>query len=360
MGLNQLAKSHGLQLESADLQRALQKAGREWLRIQPEPCALAQAANWLALVDQDPNFYGLLVRSILEDKGLEPPKRLQAARSLLELAFQNNHLIYHSLLALAYVALRNGLTRNQGHWVVMALATSHAQHQFRSAAEAQAFLRIVLRSPEISPKDRALIVGLMLSDPTLAPSWGGPLLQTVIETRKVERKVLRNLCRRVVEGGEPLAGLRPTLALQPLKSIAEELGDDMEPEVLLAVSLMRQNRQDRLALFGIRAFPDRLGREAVVALAELGDDVATLLRWALTRGGKSERSTSAALGALDVMEKDRTVAGSDTVARTLLQLAAAHASADVRQTATRLASQFKIRMVAPEATALRQGVAAAK
>lgn len=356
MGLIQLAKSHGLSIESAELSRALQKAGREWLRINDNA---TQPQSWLTLLDGDANFYGLFVRAVLEDKALEPPKRLQAARSLLEVSFEQTHLVYHCLLALAYVALRTGLTRNQGHWVVMALATSTAQQQFKSAAEAQAFVRIVLRSPEISPKDRALIVGLLLSDPVIAPSWGGPLLQTVIETRKVERKVLRNLCRRIVEGGEPLAGLRPTLALQPLKSIAEELGDDMEPEVLLAVSLMRQNRQDRLALFGVRQFPDKLARESVVALAELGDDVPTLLRWAMTRGGKSERSTSAALGALDVMEKDRSLAGSDTVARTILQLALAHAAPEVRQTSTRLAGHFKIRMT-PVEPALRTGVAAAK
>jgi hypothetical protein len=335
----------------------LNKAAREWARLHDGE-APASTTDLLALLDQDANFYGLLVRAMLEDKGLEPPKRLQAARSLLEVAFLGSPLIHHCLLALAYVALRNGLSRNQGHWVVMALATTTAKQQFKSAAEAQAFVRIVLRSPEISPKDRALIVGLILSDPSLSPAWGGPLLQTVLETRRVERKVLRNLCRRVVEGGEPLSGLRPTLALQPLKSIAEELGDDMEPEVLLAVSLMRQNRQDRLALFGVRHFPDGLAREAVVALAELGDDLPTLLRWAVTRGGKSERSTASALGALDVLEKDRNLA-TDSVARTILQLAATHASADVREEANRLAGRLKIRVGLAETT-VRQGVAAAK
>ena len=140
------------------------------------------------LLDTDPNFFGLFTRCVLEDKSFGPERRQQAARSLLEVAFGGPGLIHHCLLAVAFVGLKTGIPRSQGQWLTMALATSTAHQQFRNSGEVVAFVRIVLRSPDIAPKDRALLVGLLLSDEAVAPLWGPVLLRTVLESGRVERR----------------------------------------------------------------------------------------------------------------------------------------------------------------------------
>ncbi|MHB2016308.1 MAG: hypothetical protein ACYCW6_05105 [Candidatus Xenobia bacterium] len=351
MGLIELAENYGLDLASKEVEGALAKAGQQWQKL-PDNADVEVSLDALkALLDTDPNFYGLFTRCVLEDKSFGAERRQQAARSLLEVAFGGPGLIHHCLLAVAFVGLKTGIPRSQGQWLTMALATSTAHQQFRNSGEVVAFVRIVLRSPDIAPKDRALLVGLLLSDEAVAPSWGPVLLRTVLESGRVERKIMRNMCRRIVENGEPLAGLRPALALPSLKALAAELGDDMEPEVLLAMSLMRQNRQERLLLFGTRYFPASLCREAVVGLSQLGDDTATLLRWAMSRTNvDADRSAYTALGALDVLEQESRKSA-EVLVRQILQMGVAHPSDAVRQATMSLADRLGVRQVA---TALRR------
>ena len=90
--------------------------------------------------------------------------------------------------------------------------------------------------------------------------------------------------------------------------------------MLLAMSLMRQNRQERLLLFGTRYFPASLSREAVVGLSKLGDDTATLLRWAMSRtNANADRSAYTAMGALDVLEQESRKSA-EVLVRQILQM----------------------------------------